>query len=263
MSLGFRQSDILEIARREGKVTVDGLAEQFGVTVQTIRRDLSELADAGHISRVHGGAILSSGTTNLGYEDRRALHEAAKEAIAARCAEQIPDGAALFLSIGTSTEAVARALSGHRGLLVVTNNMNVAHILAGHARAEVIVTGGTLRPHDGGLTGGLTNAAIRQFRFDIAVIGCSALDPGGDLLDFDHQEVEAGQTILAHARRSFLVADHSKFSRAAPVRIASLRDIDRFFTDLPPPAPLPRLCAQWRTEIVTAGSEEAPAGPAS
>lgn len=256
MSQSFRQTDILEIARRDGKVTVEGLAEHFKVTVQTIRRDLSELADAGRISRVHGGAILRSGTTNIGYEDRRALHEDAKEAIAQRCAARIPDGAALFLNIGTSTEAVARALSGHRDLMVVTNNMNVAHILAGHDSAQVIVTGGTLRRSDGGLTGGLTNAAIRQFRFDIAVVGCSALDPAGDLLDFDHQEVEVSRTILAHARRCFLVADHSKFARNAPVRIASMEAIDTFFTDRVPPARLAEHCRGWGTgiDIVPSGA---------
>lgn len=252
MSQSFRQPDILEIARAEGKVLVDDLAGRFGVTVQTIRRDLSDLADAGRLQRVHGGAILPSGTTNIGYEDRRALNDAAKTAIARACAEQIPDGASVFLNIGTSTEAVARELVSRDRLLVVTNNMNVATILAANAGAQVIVTGGTLRRSDGGLIGSLASNTIRQFKFDFAVIGCSALDEDGDLLDFDFQEVEVSQTILAQSRRSFLVADHSKFGRNAPARINSLAQINAFFTDLPLTPELAQKCADWGTEIVIA-----------
>ena len=71
MTRNFRHPEILQIARRTGKVTVDGLAEHFDVTLQTIRRDLTELADAGALVRVHGGAVLPSGTTNIGYKERR------------------------------------------------------------------------------------------------------------------------------------------------------------------------------------------------
>ncbi|MBN2906275.1 MAG: DeoR/GlpR transcriptional regulator [Rhodobacteraceae bacterium] len=249
MSQTFRHPDILEIARREGKVTVEGLARHFNVTVQTIRRDLAELADTGKLERVHGGAILPSGVSNIGYEARRGLNEVAKAAIAARCAAAIPEDASVFLNIGTSTEAVARALLHHRNLLVVTNNMNVANILVDNPTCEIIVAGGTLRRADGGLVGTLTMRAIQQFKFDYAVIGCSALDEEGDLLDFDIQEVGVSQTIIGQARRTFLVADAAKFDRSAPVRIASLREIDRFFTDRPLPPRLCELCKGWSTGI--------------
>ncbi|MTH99682.1 DeoR/GlpR family DNA-binding transcription regulator, partial [Roseibium sp. RKSG952] len=129
MSLSFRQSDILEIAKQHGRVAVEELADKFGVTVQTIRRDLSELSEAGKLDRVHGGAVLRSGVSNIGYEDRRELNEDAKSRIAAKCAADIPDGASIFMNIGTSTEAVARQLLNHKNLMVVTNNMNVANIL--------------------------------------------------------------------------------------------------------------------------------------
>ena len=242
MSQTFRHPEILDIARREGKVTVDGLADRFGVTLQTIRRDLTELAEAGRLDRVHGGAILPSGTTNIGYEERRALNMEGKRSIARRCAQEIPDDCSIFLNIGTSTEAVAAEPTHHRNLLVVTNNMNVANILATNPGCEVTVTGGSLRRSDGGLIGTLTLQTIRQFKFDYAVIGCSALDSDGDILDFDIQEVGVSQAIMAQARRVFLVADHSKFTRTAPARIASLTEIDAFFTDRPLPPALARLC---------------------
>ena len=228
MSQTFRQPDILEIARAEGKVTVEDLAERFDVTVQTIRRDLTELANAGKLERVHGGAILPSGVTNILYDERRRLNEAGKAAIARACARAIPDGASLFLDIGTTTEAVAHELLDHRNLMVMTNNMNVAQILLANKECDIVVAGGALRRADNGLVGNLTARNIENFKFDYAILGCSALDDDGDLLDFDIQEVVVSQKLLQCSRSTFLVADHSKFQRSAPMRIGSLRDIDQF-----------------------------------
>ena len=249
MSQTLRLPEILELARQSGKVAVEDLALHFGVTVQTIRRDLSELAEDGRLDRVHGGAVLPSGITNLGYEERRLLNQTAKRAIARACAQDIPEGACVFLNIGTSTEAVARALLHHRDLMVVTNNMNVASILAPNIDCEIIMAGGVLRRADGGLVGSLTTRMIAQFKFDYAVIGCSALDQDGDVLDFDCQEVTVSQTIIAQARQTFLVADHSKFQRHAPVRITSLAKIDRFYTDLALEPTLVASCKAWQTEV--------------
>lgn len=254
MSQTFRHPDILEIAKRDGKVTVEQLAEHFGVTLQTIRRDLTELAEANKLERVHGGAILPSGTTNIEYEERRNLNEVSKIAIARDCAAHIPEGCSVFLNIGTSTEAVARQLLQHRDLMVVTNNMNVANILMENPNCETIVTGGKLRRSDGGLIGTVAIDAIRQFKFDIAVVGCSAMDVDGDLLDFDIEEVGVSQTIIAQSRNCFLVADRSKFNRTAPVRIASMASLSTVFTDVPFPAELAQRCADWETEIRVAGS---------
>jgi DeoR family glycerol-3-phosphate regulon repressor len=252
MSHNFRHREILDIARDEGKVTVEGLAQHFGVTLQTIRRDLSELAEDGRLDRVHGGAMLPSGTTNIGYEERRRLHHDAKTAMARACARRIPNNISLFLNIGTSTEAVAKELLNHENLLVVTNNMNVANILVANPECQIVVTGGNLRRADGGLIGTLATDTIVQFKFDLAIIGCSALDRDGDLLDFDIQEVGVSQTILHQSRKTFLVADASKLKRNAPARIASLAAIDTLFTDAPLPADLPQKCAEWDTEVVIA-----------
>lgn len=249
MVQSFRHTDILEIARREGQVAVDDLAERLHVTAQTIRRDLSELAQAGRLERVHGGARLASSVANIGYAERRQLAADAKSTIAARAAADIPENCSVFLNIGTSTEAVARALLSHRGLMVFTNNINVANILAENAQAEVMVVGGRLRRSDGGLVGDITREVIERFKFDVAVIGCSALDEDGDILDFDLQEVSVSQTILRQARQSILVADHTKFTRSAPVRIASLRDVDTFYTDAPLPPALTERCEEWDTRV--------------
>ncbi len=254
MSQTLRKPEILDIARREGKVTVEGLVDRFGVTHQTIRRDLSELAEAGQLERVHGGAILPSTTLNIGYDERRKLNQAAKVDIARLCARHIPNDCSVFLNIGTTTEAVAAELLRHEGLLVVTNNINIAMILSANPGIEVVLTAGNLRRADGGLVGDFATQTIEQFRFDYAVIGCSALHPEGDILDFDFQEVGVSKTIIRRSDNVFLVADTSKFDRKAPAKIGALAQMDIFFTDAPPPAACARMChaAGTRLEIVGA-----------
>lgn len=244
----FRKSQILELARHEGQVLVEELASRFAVTTQTIRRDLTELAENGRLERVHGGAIMPASLRNPGYRARRVLQDDAKKSIARMCAKQIPVNASVLLNIGTSTEAVARALVEHENLTVITNNLNVADILSQNDSCTIIVTGGVLRREDGGLVGDLTTETIRQFKVDYAVIGTSALDAEGNLLDFDLQEVRASRTIIECSARTFLVADKSKLNRSAPVRIASLQDLDAIFTD-GLPEDLREKCDSWETAV--------------
>lgn len=262
MAESFRKSQILELARHEGQVTVDDLSNRFEVTTQTIRRDLAELAAEGRLERVHGGAIMPAGLRNVGYRDRQKLNEEAKTAIARLCAAQIPNHSSVLLNIGTTTEAVARELLHHDDLTVITNNLNVAHILSANQSCQTIVTGGVLRPQDGGLVGDLAIQTIEQFKVDHAIIGTSALDNDGDLLDFDLAEVRVSQTIVRRSKRIFLVTDASKFERTAPVRIASLRDIDAIFTDRMPES-LKAKCADWGTAVFSVDAiQPADADPA-
>lgn len=250
MVSNFRQREILDLARKEGKVTVDGLAELYDVTVQTIRRDLSELAENGQLERVHGGAVVPSGVVNIVYDERRRLNETGKKSIALACASAIPDGASVFMNIGTSTEAVARELLDHENLLVVTNNLNIANILTANHSCEIILTGGVLRRADGGLVGGLTAEMVQQFKFDVSVLGCSAIDHDGDLLDFDGQEILVSRSAIQRSRKVMVVADHIKFQRKAPLTICSLRDVNVLFTDRKIPADLAAHCAEWNTDVV-------------
>lgn len=250
MVTNFRQQEILELARKDGKVTVDELAKLYDVTVQTIRRDLSELADSGRLDRVHGGAVIPSGVVNIVYDERRRLNEKGKKAIAMACAKAIPEGASVFMNIGTSTEAVARELLGHQNLLVVTNNMNIANILATNRSCEIILTGGVLRRSDGGLVGMLTAEMVKQFKFDFSVLSCSAVDEDGDLLDFDDQEVLVSRSAIQRSRQVLIVADHDKFTRRAPLTICSLRDVDVLFTDNSLTGKLADECRHWDTNVV-------------
>ncbi|HEU0058836.1 MAG TPA: DeoR/GlpR family DNA-binding transcription regulator [Hyphomicrobiaceae bacterium] len=242
--LSPRQSDIVALAKSEGRVSVEGLADRFNVTPQTIRKDLNDLCERGVLQRYHGGAILASGTANLGYEARRKLATDEKRRIGFKAASLIPDSSSLLINIGTTTEQVAAALRGKHGLLVITNNINVANILQGYEQIEIIVAGGVVRHQDGGVVGEAAVDFIRQFKVDYAVIGTSAIDEDGTLLDFDYREVKVAQAIMNCARKSILVADSMKFERTAPVRIGHISQLDYFVTEIAPPQRVRELCRE-------------------
>jgi DeoR family transcriptional regulator, glycerol-3-phosphate regulon repressor len=241
-AINFRQHEILSIARQNGKVTVDELVARFEVTPQTIRKDLNDLCDQRMLTRTHGGALLSSGVENVAYESRRILAADEKQRIGKRAAELIPNDCSLFINIGTTTEEVARALVDHTGLLAITNNIHVASTLLPCPRIEVILSGGLLRRSDGGIVGEQAVDFIKQFKVDYAVIGVSAIDDDGALLDFDYREVRAAQAIIENARTVILVSDAMKFSRSAPVRIGHMSQIDVFVTDEAPPETIADIC---------------------
>jgi DeoR family glycerol-3-phosphate regulon repressor len=247
--LAERQNRILEIAKQTGRVMVDDLAGRFDVSPQTIRKDLNELCDQRLLARVHGGAILSSGIENVGYDARRGIAGEEKEAIGRMAADLIPNNASLFITIGTTTEAVARALIAHVGLMVITNNINVANALRPYPAMEVIIAGGVVRRSDGGIVGEAAVDFIRQFRVDYAVIGVSAIDEDGSLLDYDFREVKVAQAIIGNARHVVLVADATKFQRTAPVRIGHLSQVQSFVTDRCDSVAVRRICGEAQIHL--------------
>lgn len=226
-----RQQQILDIAREIGQVSVDSLVHKFGVTPQSIRKDLNKLCDDRLLTRTHGGARLASSVENMSYEARRMLASDQKEGIGAAVAAIIPDNASLFVNIGTTTEAVAKALVNHQSLMVITNNINVATILRPYPDIQVIIASGEVRSSDGGIVGEAAVDFINQFKVDFAVIGSSAIDSEGALLDFDYREVKVSQAILSNARHAVLAADSTKHERNAPVRIGHISQINSFVTD--------------------------------
>ncbi|SFP60364.1 DeoR/GlpR family DNA-binding transcription regulator [Sphingomonas rubra] len=226
-----RHARIVELARAGGTVSVEALAQALDVTPQTIRKDLTLLERRSLLARVHGGAVATSGTANLAYAERRDLAVAAKQEIGAAAADLVPDGASLFINIGTTAEAIARHLVERRRLMVITNNLNVVDILAERPGIEVIAAGGRVRPDDRAVVGSIAMDFIRGFKVDFALIGASAIEPDGDFLDFDVDEVHVSRTIIRNARNVILAMDSSKAERAAPVRIGSLADIDWLVTD--------------------------------
>ena len=247
--LSDRQNQILETAKRQGRVLVEDLANFYHVSAQTIRKDLNDLCEHRLLARVHGGAVLSSSVENVGYDARRMIASEEKLSIGQAVADLIPDRASLFINIGTTTEATAQALLMKQGLMVITNNINVATLMRPYPEIEVVVAGGVVRHSDGGIVGESAVDFIGQFKVDYAVIGSSAIDEDGALLDYDYREVRVTQAIMSNARHVILASDSSKFDRNAPVRIGHLSQVHTFVTDRAPLA-IQRACKASEVRLI-------------
>jgi len=250
--LSDRQQSLLNHARERGEVLVEPMSEQMGVTPQTIRRDLNTMCGMRLLQRVHGGAVLNDGISNMGYEARKRLREDEKQRIGLAAAALIPDDSSLFVNIGTTTEAVAENLLDRSGLLVVTNNLNVVETLRVNATISIMIAGGRVRNEDGGIVGESSVRFIEQFKMNNAVIGVSAIDEDGTLLDFDHEEVRVAKAIIANARTVTLVADSSKFERSAPMRIGHVSAVNHVVTDKKPPEAFVQLCQRHGVNLIVA-----------
>ena len=227
-----RHEKIIALVREYNFMPIEQLARELDVTPQTIRRDINQLCEENILRRYHGGATLGEGLENEGAGSQKAKLQNEKIHIADLIAENIPDDASLFLSIGTTIEAVAMALVKKRkGLCIITNNIHVASIVSGRSDYTVIITSGVVRPVDGGVTGVATVDFINQFKTDYAVLSASGVDSDGSLLDFDYKEVSVMQAMMENARMRYLGVDHSKFGRNALVRMGDITEFDAVFTD--------------------------------
>ena len=252
-SMHERHGQIVRLVNEQGYLSITAASELFGVTPQTIRRDIKELGKAGLVQRHHGGAGPALSTENVDYSNRKVMLLQEKKMIAAMVIRNIKPRSSLFINIGTTTEEVAKALAGFDSLKVITNNLNVAKILSGNPGIEVIIAGGLVRTRDGGIVGEAAINFIRQFKVDIGIIGISGIDLDGTLLDFDYREVSAAREIIANSRKVYLVADHTKFGRNAMVRLGNIEEIDALFTDRRPPAELVELLSRSKVELHVAG----------
>ena len=250
MFITNRQNKILDLMKKYGQISVDALVEEFQVTPQTIRTDLNELSKANKLIRVHGGARLVDGHENVEYEARRQIAATQKVLIGKAASTIIPDKASLFINIGTTTEAFSDTLVDHKGLMVITNNINVASRLRLNTANEVIITGGVVRSSDGGIVGEAAVDFIKNFKVDYAIIGSSAIDSDGSLLDFDFREVKVAQAIIANARHVILVADSTKLERSAPVRIGHISQVDTFITDVIVDEEFRLVCTDSEIEVI-------------
>lgn len=251
-----RQQALLAHIRTHGKGLVDQLANQFEVTPQTIRRDLNILCNLRLLIRTHGGAVAPGGAAeseqlvNLDYPTRKMLGFNAKQQIGRRVAGLIPNDASIFINIGTTTEQVAEHLTDHLGLQAITNNINIANTLRLSSAIRVMTAGGLVRHEDGGIVGDATEEFVNQFKVDFAIIGCSAIEDDGTILDFDIREVRVTNAMLRNARSVILVADSSKFARKAPVRLGNVSQLNYLVTDAPLPESFLAICNQHGVEVL-------------
>ncbi len=234
-----RQQVIAELVGIDGRVAVVDLARRFGVTTETVRRDLGHLESAGTVRRVHGGAVAHtrSSTAESSVAERTERRRDAKLAIARRALEAIPAGfdGSIYLDAGTTTAALAELLvdraDDHRPIEVVTHSMTIAHVLAGVGALNLTAIGGRVRGLTAAAVGAQTVDAIGRLRPDIAFVGTNGLSAGFGLSTPDPDEAAVKRAVLSAARRAIVLADADKLEAELLVSFGRLGDLDVIVTD--------------------------------
>jgi len=247
-----RQQFITKLAKDNGYVMIDRLAEELAITTQTVRRDINYLCEQGVLSRFHGGGAFRSSVENIPYEARRGTLSQEKERIAIAVAKQIDDNSSIFIDIGTTAEAVAHQLNDKHGLRIVTNNINVITLLSGKLDFDLTIVGGTIRHRDLAVVGAASGDFISKFEVDYSILGVVGIGPKGDIFDFSADEEGLTQAIIGSGRKTFLVADHSKFGRPATAKVAHIKQLDTIFTDRRPDKQWIKLFEEHRVKLVVA-----------
>ena len=247
-----RRDRITEIVRERGAISVGALAEILDVSTQTIRRDIDKLCEDDSLKRKHGRVELDAQHLNTPFDQRAGTNLAGKRDIGEAAAELIPDGATVFISIGSTPVAVARALHRHKGLTVITNNLSAAMALSDEVSNRIILPGGEVRLPDRDILGDEVLELFSRYRADIAIFGAAGVAEDGALLEFHVAEVQARERIRENSRVSMLVLDNTKFGRPAPAVGESLLDIDHIILDRHPGKPYTDLLDQLNGRLVLA-----------
>jgi DeoR family transcriptional regulator, glycerol-3-phosphate regulon repressor len=227
---GERRQAILQAVRAHGAASVAELAARFDVTYQTIRRDLRALETQGLLQKGFGGAFASPGVAHHSHDERHAVQVSVKRQLVLALEEFLVPGATIFVGLGTTFDSLHEVLVRHAGILIATPNLEVAHSCALRTDATVYVYGGYVRNKDSSILT-LAGDSRQRFKFDVAVIGASAIDREGTIQEFDPMEVDLVRSILPHARQIILVAHDEKFGRRAPHVVAQMADIDVLITN--------------------------------
>ncbi|MEO1702785.1 MAG: DeoR/GlpR family DNA-binding transcription regulator [Pseudomonadota bacterium] len=226
-----RQAEILTLIQKSGFATLEALAERYDVSMQTVRRDIIALSNAGQLQRFHGGAgpVESKEATRLDYESKRSMAQSEKLEIAQRAAAIIEDGSTLFLDVGTTLEACATILAKRSGFTVFTNSMPAA-MKFDPKENQVFIVPGRVAGRDGSIVGTDAVNVIRDVSIDYALVGCSTIDDNNRVMDFDLDKIAIKRAAMAAARKSLLLATQSKFGRTALAVIAPSDDFDAIIT---------------------------------
>ena len=232
--LSTRQRHILALIEVEGAQQIEDLALRYGLTTQTIRRDINVLCDLGQARRFHGGVDLPVMSRNISVNARSQLNSGAKRRIASHIAGQISNGSTVFLGIGSTVQFVAAALREHSELTVVTNNIDVALTLGNAPNMELHLTGGIWRANDQDVVGPDAVKFFEKFYATFSVIGAGGLSAEHGVLDYSYGEAQIANAIIENSRTRFLAADFSKWQRDASVRVVPFDRLTQLVTDRAP-----------------------------
>ena len=236
MRLQKRQNEILASVKSRGACSIVELAAQLNVSDETIRRNIKPLVRQGLVEKVHGGIVINQNQQpEPPFEKRMNERVEEKMLISALVAEIINNGDSIMLDTGSTTAYVARALSNHRDLSVVTNCTEIARTLAREPSNRVHLCGGALRADDWATFGSAAIEFVRQFHVDYAVLSIGGITDAGNLMDYHLEEAEFSRAVIRQARKT-IVADHSKFGNQNFVRVCDFDEVDMLVVDRLPPA---------------------------
>ncbi|RBW47029.1 glycerol-3-phosphate regulon repressor [Psychromonas sp. B3M02] len=239
MKLNARQQNILLRLRQREDVQIDAMSEHFQVTTQTIRRDVNQLCKAGYARRIHGGVGLPVQLSNSSYQYRSDIQFDAKDKIAQKVANSIPDGSTIIMGIGTTVTRIAYYLkTKHR---VITNNLQVVRILEMNPDIEVYIAGGLFRSQQQDVVGNNVTEFFNNFEADIGILGCAGITNSHCAMEHETAEAEISKCIVNNSRQTWLVADATKWAISASVKVAALSQFDQIYsnyTNLPSELPL-------------------------
>lgn len=225
-----RRRQIAALVTQRGSIRASDLSDLFGVTDETIRRDLTQLAESGVLRRLHGGAERTRAETT--FSRRLREHESEKEAIARAAADLVTDGSTIIIDSGTTTLHLARALVDKRDLVVVTNAVTNAVELMEHPNITVVLIGGVVRSATFGATGDLAVANLSDLRVDQTFLAISGISIEGGMTYPSFEEAAVKRAMIAAAQEVILLADHTKFEHNTMVRVAPLDVLSKIVTDV-------------------------------
>jgi DeoR family transcriptional regulator, fructose operon transcriptional repressor len=254
-----RKAQLAAYVAETGQVTVAELAERFGVSIDTVRRDLDQLAAEGSLVRTYGGAVsLStvSRTADRAVDQRLSVQEHEKEKIAALAATLVQDGSTIMINGGTTTLALARTLGQHRELTVATNNLLIPGALPTSAVRDIYVFGGAVRAQTLATIGAVSfrahTGAELDISCDLALIGVGAVAADGGYTTSNLAEGAMMQEMISRAARVAILADSSKFGRRLFAQVSELGAADYLITDAVPPPDLRDALAADGVEVMVA-----------
>ncbi len=227
-----RMISILDLLADQGTVALADLSGILAISPATARRDLATLADQRLIIRTHGGARLIDSRSELPVSLRDTRFQEAKRAIAEAVAQMIPrQRYAVALSGGSTAASVARALSGHNELTIVTNSLTIAQLVTTYPNLKVIMTGGILRAESLELVGVLAEKTFNAINLGTAILGTDGITAAGGVTTHDETEARTNHAMATHAQRVIVVADGSKIGRLTLAQVVTIEQVDMLVTD--------------------------------
>ena len=246
-----REVELLAALRRVGgSARTANLAEVLGVSEETVRRTAKSLAKADLVNRVHGGLYLANAEAEHSVFTRLGHRPSEKHKIAEAAASLIPNGACIFLDVGSTTAFVAEALRGHKKLTVVTNSINIAQTLLNRNKNRVFLCGGELCHTEGGAFGPEALDYLRHYFFDFAILSVDGVDAQGGFLLRGSDEADMAAVVIERARHKIIVADHLKFGQTGPRVVCDPVKVNTFVTDRPLSSGFAHSFDGWGIDVV-------------